>query len=269
MRRIPLIWAPDSAIRGNVRESEEAHMNHCRKFILRPAIALWMIGGIIAGSFTPNGEAQQSSPVADGGTNQASPAALPKDVYADSMFRLPLPKREDLDDRGKKIFDNIVSPNNPTLAGLRGPAGIMLNDPKLAELETALNQFLRYGSGLSGRFRELAILVTAREAHSQFEWAAHEPQALKEGLDQKTIDIVKYGISSKGLPEMDAVVIELGRQMFDQKKVDSETYASALKLFGPRGLVDLVALMGNYYGTAALLSTFDMQLRPGQKPLLP
>jgi hypothetical protein len=68
---------------------------------------------------------------------------------------------------------------------------------------------------------------------------------------------------------MDAVVIELGRQMFQQKKVDSETYARALKLFGPRELVNLVSLMGNYYGTAVLLSTFDMQLRPGQKPPLP
>jgi 4-carboxymuconolactone decarboxylase len=266
---MPLIWAPDSAIRGTVRETEEAHMSRCRKFILRPAVALWMIGGIVAGGFTKNGKARQSTPALDGGTNQASPAALPKDVYPDSMFRLPLAKREDLDDRGKKIYDNIVSPNNPTIAGLRGPAGILLSDPKLAELETALNQFLRYGSGLSGRFRELAILVTAREAHSQFEWAAHEPQAIQEGLDQKTIAIVRDGRSTKGLPEMDAVVIELGRQMFGQKIVDSETYASALKLFGPRGLVDLVALMGNYYGTAALLSTFDMQLRPGQKPLLP
>jgi len=65
------------------------------------------------------------------------------------------------------------------------------------------------------------------------------------------------------------VVIELGRQMFEEKKVDSETYARALKLFGPRGLVVLVSLMGNYYGTAALLSTFDLQLRAGQKPPLP
>jgi 4-carboxymuconolactone decarboxylase len=266
---MPLIRAPDSAIRGNVRESEEAHMSRSRKFILRSAIALGIIGGFLAGGFTKNGRARPISPAVDGGTNQASPAALPKDVYPDSMFRLPLPKREDLDERGKKIYDDIVSPNHPTIAGLRGPAGILLADPKLAELETALNQFLRYGSGLSGRSRELAILVTAREAHSQFEWAAHEPQALQEGLDQRTIDIVKYGSSSKGLPEMDAIVVELGRGLFDQKKVDSETYASALKLFGPRGLVDLVGLMGNYYSTAALLSTFDMQLRPGQKPPLP
>ena len=219
--------------------------------------------------FTEDGKAQQGSPVANVENNQASPAALPKDVYPDSMFRLPLPKREDLDDRGKKIYDQVVGPNSRTTAGLRGPSGILLNDSKLAELETALNQYLRYGSGLAGRVRELAILVTAREARSQFEWAAHEPLALQEGLDQKTIDIVKFGRSSKELPEMEAVVIELGRQMFEEKKVDSETYARALKLFGPRGLVVLVSLMGNYYGTAALLSTFDLQLRAGQKPPLP
>ncbi|HEV2523300.1 MAG TPA: hypothetical protein VGT24_13045 [Candidatus Acidoferrales bacterium] len=244
-------------------------MGQSQRFMLRPAVALWMIGGIMVCGFAKNGEARQSSSAADGGNNQASPAALPMDVYPDSMFRLPLPKREDLDDRGKKIYDQIVGPNNPTLAGLRGPSGILLNDSKLAELAIALNQYLRYGSGLNGRVRELAILVTAREAYSQFEWAAHEPEAIQEGLDPKTIDIVKYGKSDKGLPERDAVVIELGRQMFEQKKVASETFATALKLFGRQGLVNLVSLMGNYYGAAALLSTFDVQLRPGQRPPLP
>ena len=47
------------------------------------------------------------------------------------------------------------------------------------------------------------------------------------------------------------------------------TYARAVKQFGPERLINLVALMGNYAGTAALLATFDMQLPPGQKPLLP
>ncbi len=240
------------------------------KFVRGRAVALWMIAGIVAGGFIQTGQAQQSPSAAAGNdTNQPSQAALPKDVYPDSTFRLPLPKRDDLDDLGKKIYDGIVGPNNPTTAGLRGPSGILLYDPKLAQLEITLNQFLRYDSGLSERVRELAILVTAREAHSQFEWAAHEPLALKEGLDQKSIDIVKYGNSSKGLPETDQAVIDLGRQMFQQKRVDSETFARAQKLFGPRELVNLVSLMGNYYGTAVLLSTFDMQLRPGQTPPLP
>ena len=32
--------------------------------------------------------------------------------------------------------------------------------------------------------REVAILTTAREMDSQFEWVAHEPEAIKEGVPQ-------------------------------------------------------------------------------------
>jgi 4-carboxymuconolactone decarboxylase len=49
----------------------------------------------------------------------------------------------------------------------------------------------------------------------------------------------------------------------------SATFARALRQFGRRALVDLVAVMGNYAGTAALLTAFDMQVDPGQPPLLP
>jgi hypothetical protein len=50
---------------------------------------------------------------------------------------------------------------------------------------------------------------------------------------------------------------------------DSATFARALTLFGRRKLIDLVALMGNYAATAAMLTTFDMQLDPDQPPPLP
>jgi len=213
------------------------------------------------------GESDSSSPEPQGA--QSVSRTAPKDVYPESGFRLPLPKRADLDERGKEMYDQIAGPSHRVIAGLQGPLGILLYDPELAELSFALNQFLRFRAGIPGRVRELAILVAARESRSQFEWGAHEPEALREGIDPKTIDIVRYGRSGEELPERDSVVIELGRQMFGQQKVDSDTFARALKLFGPRGLVNLVSLMGNYYGTAALLATFDMQLRPGQKPLLP
>jgi 4-carboxymuconolactone decarboxylase len=51
--------------------------------------------------------------------------------------------------------------------------------------------------------------------------------------------------------------------------VTPKTFARAKALFGPNQLVDLVMLMGNYASTAALLTTFDMQLHAGKKPLLP
>ena len=42
----------------------------------------------------------------------------------------------------------------------------------------------------------------------------------------------------------------------------------ALEVFGPRGIVELAAVMGNYAGTAIMLNMIDQQLRPDQTPLL-
>lgn len=196
-------------------------------------------------------------------------SALPEDVYPASGFRLPLPKREDLDDFGKTVYDKIVDPARPKLAGLRGPSGIRLHSPILAEKANALSRFLRFESGLSGPVRELAILVTAREMDCQFEWTAHEPSALKEGIPRETIDIVKYRRDAAGLTELESVIVRLGREMFGERRVSSEIFAHALDIFGPKQLVELVSLMTNYSATAALLRAFDMQLSPDEKPLLP
>jgi len=104
---------------------------------------------------------------------------------------------------------------------------------------------------------------------SQFEWVAHEPEALKQGVPQTVIDVIKHRGGTLGLDDTDAVVIELGRELWRDHRVSSQTFATAKALFGPHALIDLVLLMGNYAGTAALLAAVDMQLQAGKQPLLP
>jgi 4-carboxymuconolactone decarboxylase len=193
----------------------------------------------------------------------------PDDVDAMSGCRLPLPRREELDDAGQRIYDSLADPKGGTIRGLRGPGGIMLHSPELSRHARPLNRYLRHEAGLGGRVRELAILTTARELDGQFEWAAHEPEAIVEGVSQEIIDIIKHRKNTSGLAEADAIVIELGREIFGARRVMSATFARSLQQFGRRALVDLVALMGNYAGTAALLTAFDMQLDPDQPPPLP
>ena len=193
---------------------------------------------------------------------------MPSDIDLQSGFRLPLPKREDLDEAGKRTFDRGNTPG-ANIAGLRGPAGIQLYSTKTADHLTAINRYLRFEAGISPRIREIAILTTAREMDSQFEWVAHEPEALRDGVPENVIDVIKYRKSTVGLDETDAIVIELGRQLWRDHKVSSQTFAKAKAVFGPNKLVDLVLLMGGYAGTAALLTAVDMQLHAGEKPLLP
>jgi 4-carboxymuconolactone decarboxylase len=193
---------------------------------------------------------------------------MPSDIDPQSGFRLPLPKREDLDEAGQKAYDRGTTPG-ATIAGLQGPAGIQLFSPKTAAHMAAVNRYLRFEAGFTPHVREVAILTTAREMDSQFEWVAHEPEALKEGVPQAIIDVIKYSRSTAGLDGTDATVIELGRQLWRDHKVSPETFAKAKAIFGPNRLIELVMLMGNYAGTAALLAAVDMQLHAGKTPLLP
>jgi len=132
-----------------------------------------------------------------------------------------------------------------------------------------VNDFLRRKAGLDPRLVELAILVTARESDSEYEWTAHEPMAVKAGLQPEIIDIVKHRKSTDGLAEKDAVIIALGREAVGKHHVSSDVAARALNLFGKQGLVNIVSLIGDYASTAILLNAFDQHVRPADKPLLP
>src|SRR5271170_5414253 len=169
---------------------------------------------------------------------------MPSDIDPNSGFRLPLPKREDLDETGKRAYDRANTPGK-TIVGLRGPAGIHLYSTKTVEAHNTINHYLRFDAGFDPKVREVAILTVAREMDSRFEWAAHEPEALKVGVPAAVIDIIKYRKSTDGLSEMDAAIIEFGRQVLHAHKVAPAAFARLKALFKPGQLVDLVLLMGN------------------------
>ena len=208
----------------------------------------------------------------ESGQTPAAPAserALPSDVNPESLSRVPLARREEMDEDGKRVYDILMGPQTRTLAGLQGPYGIWLHSPLLAEKLLAASQHLRYQTDLGRRLTELATLVVARELDQQFEWTAHEPAAVRDGLEQEIIDIVKYRRDPVGLGEKETVIIRMGRELFRQKKVSSATYAEAVRLFGIKGVVNLSALMAHYTMIGMMLNTFDQQLHPDWKPLLP
>ena len=107
--------------------------------------------------------------------------------------------------------------------------------------------------------------------NSPYEWTAHEETAQEVGLAQDIIDIVKFNKTvPASLDEKEVAIINLCREILSgDHKVSSETFANAVALFGRKRLVEIVALLGGYTGTAMILNTIDQQLPPGKKSLLP
>jgi 4-carboxymuconolactone decarboxylase len=107
--------------------------------------------------------------------------------------------------------------------------------------------------------------VAARSVNSTFEWYAHEPEAERQGLETGIIDVVRNRKPLTGLGEKEAMIVQIGREFSSTRKISSDTFTHALKIFGPGSLIDLVSLMGQYMGTSLLLATFDQQV-PAEVP---
>jgi hypothetical protein len=45
----------------------------------------------------------------------------PEDIDPQSQCRLPLPRRDELDAEGQRIYDSLADPQGASLRGLRGP----------------------------------------------------------------------------------------------------------------------------------------------------
>jgi 4-carboxymuconolactone decarboxylase len=216
---------------------------------------------------TPGSEGASPGSLPD--TTMTSSQEWPPDIDPESRSRLPLKRREDLDEEGKEVYDFLVDPENQTLAGLTGPRGFYLYSPKAGQHLSQANTYLRFESGLDPQVRELAILVIAREMRSQFEWTMHEPVAREVGLEPAAIEVVRDNKSPQNLTEKNALIIRFGRELVREPKLSSETFSQVAQAFGEEELVTLTLLMGNYMRTALLLRAVDMQLPVDREPLLP
>ena len=191
-------------------------------------------------------------------------AKLPADVDPQSRARLPYLKKAEADPSGKKVFDIFTSKDGT----LTGPLAFATYNGAVGQALLDLHNAAVTGGTLDAHTAELAILVACRETNYNLEWNAHEPSALKAGIDAKVIDVVRNNRALDGLTDKDATVIRFGRQLFRDKKVDSATFAKAVASWGKRGTMDMVAVMNTYAVSGYFAIAVD-EHSPEGKPELP
>lgn len=230
---------------------------------MRKRLGVILLAGVATMLWAGASRAQNGAASPEPATTLAA-TALPNDIDPVSLNRLPVPTRGDLSGDDQKIFDALTHGQQ---------ASVRFYSPKLAQSLNEAQNYLKSQTGFGDQLTEIAVLVTTREVDSRFLWTiwekhGHDPKDSRH-IDAEIIDVIKYEKPTTSLGQKEALVITFGRELFGQKKVSSETFAHAVRLFGRRGAVDLVELFAQWSATTTELAAFDQQLPEGQKPLLP
>jgi 4-carboxymuconolactone decarboxylase len=180
-------------------------------------------------------------------------------------YRLPKLTFEQLEDSQQLLWNSILSsPRGKSAVDhqghLAGPFDLFLRSPKTGVVVTAVGEQLRYGTKLSQRVLELAIVIVAAHWNASFEWAWHAPLALKAGVDPNVLQSLKLRARPHfGSDKIDETVFEVVTEILQTGSCDDETYKRAEKLLGVQALVDLIAVAGYYTLLAFALGVFRVQ----------
>ncbi|RYF31820.1 MAG: carboxymuconolactone decarboxylase family protein [Comamonadaceae bacterium] len=182
------------------------------------------------------------------------------------MPRISLPAPEAMSPEQRQVYDKVVS--GPR-GKIEGPLRAALHNAELADRWQALGALLRYGTGLTPRQSEIAILVTGRACQSPFEWYAHRRESEKIGIEPDILDALLAQSEPQFRAPEEKLVWRFARELNHHNSVSDATYAQTLAHFGERVVVELTALIGYYTMVAMTLNAHEIPLPEGQSPAFP
>jgi 4-carboxymuconolactone decarboxylase len=133
-----------------------------------------------------------------------------------------------------------------------GPFNIYLRSPEMAELSRPLSDYLRFKAPMARKFKEIAIMLTARYWGGQYVWYSHRQQALDAGLGPAFIAAMAAGERPVNMSADEATAYDFVTQLLTTRQVSDANFKAMTALIGERGIVELVALMGQYTGLTML-----------------
>ena len=171
------------------------------------------------------------------------------------MARLKTIENTDMTERQRQIYKEIVS--GPR-GQVRGPLAVWLYRPELADRAQKLGQYCRFNTSLEPRLSELAILTTARIWDAAFEWQAHVPHALAEGIDSLVIDTLGADQTPNFANKDEEIVYRVTREINTTRQLSDDTYTQVIKILGVEATVDLIGLLGYYALISMTIKAFNI-----------
>jgi alkylhydroperoxidase family enzyme len=146
----------------------------------------------------------------------------------------------------------------------------LVNSPGGARAFSALGQFIRYGSKLDPRLRELAILQVGWLARSPYEWSHHVKIGHDFGVSDDDIRglIDESAGRESGLDPLARSILRAAREMTEQGAMTDATFAEVQAALGNEQVVDLTLTIAFYNAVVRVLATLRIDVEDDYLPYL-
>ena len=125
------------------------------------------------------------------------------------------------------------------------------------------SNYIRTGSTLSGRVREMLILRTGWLCGAEYEWAQHVKSARRAGLTDDEIADIAHGPRARGWEPIEAALLTAVDELHRDDTISDETWGVLSAAFDEPELIDVVITVAGYKMVSIALNSLGVQLEPG------
>lgn len=155
-----------------------------------------------------------------------------------------------------------------TIRASRGRIGhlhrMLLHAPPIAQGWIAMYDAVRWKSSLPGKLREMVICRIAAINDASYEWDAHAPLALAEGMTDAQLDALPDWEASPHFDETERAVLAYCDAMTRQVHVPADVAKAVRDLLPHRQLVELTVTVAGYNCVSRVLEALEIR---GSDPL--
>ena len=140
----------------------------------------------------------------------------------------------------------------------------LVHSPGMARAFSGLGQYIRHGSPLDPRLRELAILQVGWLARAPYEWSHHVKIGFDFGVTEADIHalIADTAGQDASLGPAEQAVLQAARALTTEGTLSDAQFAALRAHMDETGLVDLLATIAFYNGVVRILSALQIDVEP-------
>ena len=176
------------------------------------------------------------------------------------MARVPYPKKEDLPEQDRAIYERMVRE--------RGGGHIWLalaNHPQVLEGVMAMAGALRNGTIFERRYRELGIVMVGLITKSDYEFDHHWNAALQAGVKRAQLENLAQFETSPHFDDQERAVLRYAKEATETGMVSDTTWSKLRGYFDTKQAMEVVLTVAWYNCVVRILLPLQIEHEPGFK----